>query len=172
MVIRPLPSHHPYWWIGYPLVILFWLGCVYITIHPNALNGVFSGFLQASGGVASLYAIIVLLPAGCLVGLVSAKTTSIYLTYAHIGRTQFAREPVECSRTDLARIVLFSEHHAPVGIYNPDGYKIPVIAFESRQGRELFRVTSRWWGLADIHRLAAACGVPVEGSWADVREKK
>jgi hypothetical protein len=46
-----------------------------------------------------------------------------------------------------------------------------VIVFESRQGGELFRLTSRWWDLAEVHRLAAACGVAMEGSWKDVREK-
>jgi hypothetical protein len=170
LVIRLSPNHHPYWWAGYPLIVLFWLGCVYVAAHPSALHAAFTGFLQTPGGALSLYAIIVLLPVGCVIGLVSARTSAVYLTHTHIGRTRFAHGPVECNRTDLARIVLFSEHHAPVSIYNPDGYKIPVIAFESRQGGELFRVTSRWWGLADIHKLAAACGVPVEGSWQDVRE--
>jgi hypothetical protein len=172
LVIRPLPTHHPYWWAGYPLVVLFWLGCVYVATHPSALNSAFSGFLQTPNGAVSLYAIIVVLPVGCMIGLVSTKTSTIYLTHTRIGRTRLAREPVECNRTDLARIVLFSEHHAPVSIYNPDGYEIQVIAFESRQGGELFRVTSRWWGLADIHRLATACGVLVEGSWKDIRDKE
>ena len=105
------------------------------------------------------------------VGIVSTRTASIYLTASHIGHTGLRGIPIEHERAELARIVLFSERRYR-GLYTPRGVLIPVIAFESINGGELFRVETRWWGLADVRRIATACGIPVEGGWEIVRERQ
>jgi hypothetical protein len=117
MVIRPAPTPVPYWWIGYPLVILLWLGCVYLLIHPAAVPG----FFEAPRVAFGLYALVAFLPLAGASGLVSTQTSSVYLTPTHLGRTRFARAPVVCLRTDLARVLVFSEHHPAPSIYKPDG---------------------------------------------------
>ncbi len=103
-------------------------------------------------------------------GIVSTRTHSIYLTATRIGHTTFRGARGEHQRTDLARIVLFSERPYR-GLYMPNGALIPMTSFRSIRGGELFHVSSRWWGLADIRRMVMACGVPMEGSWEDRREQ-
>jgi len=149
----------------YPLVITVWLGCVYVLAHPLLLG---AATFATQRLLVSLYAVVVALPVGIAIGIVSTRTHSIYLTASHIGHTGFRGTPVEHKRTDLARIVLFSDRRYR-GIYTPLGVLIPVIAFESNRDGELFRVSSRAWRLADIRRVALACGVPMEGSWEDIR---
>ena len=65
--------------------------------------------------------------------------------------------------------MLFSERRHR-GIYTPGGVLRPVIAFESCEGGELFRVYTRQWSVPDLQRLALACGVPIEGSWENIRD--
>lgn len=162
LVIRPSPFNQPYMWVVYPLVITVWLGCVYLLAHPLLLG---ASTFATPRLLVGLYAVVVALP----VGIVS--THSIYLTASHIGHTGFRGTLVEHKRTDVARIVLFSDRRYR-GIYTPLGVLIPVIAFESNCGEELFRVSSRAWRLADIRRVALACGVPMEGSWEDIRDQQ
>ena len=155
-------------WVVYPLVIMGWLGCVYLVTHPLLLGVSPSATQRALFG---LYALVVAIPVGIAIGIMSTRTHSIYLTASHIGHTGFDGTPIEHKLTDLARIALFSERRYR-GIYTPFGVLIPVISFESIGGEELFRVSSRWWGLADIRRVALACGVPMEGSWEDIRDQQ
>lgn len=166
LVIRPSPFNQPYMWVVYLLAAAVWLGCVYLVTHPPAPDASF----MTQRLVVGCYAALAVIPVGIAIGLVSTRTASIYLTAAHIGHTGIRGIPVEHERTALARIVLFSERRYQ-SIRTPDGVLMPVIAFESRSGGELFRVSSRWWRLAEIRRLSLACGVPIEGSWEDIRNR-
>lgn len=168
LVVRPSPFNQPSMWAVYPVVITVWLGCLYVVAHPLLLGA--SSF-ATDRLLVGLYAAVAVLPAGIAIGIVSAHRHSIYLTASHIGHTGFTGRPVEYRRTELARIVLFSERRYR-SLYAPQGVPMPVIAFESQRGGELFRVSSRWWRLADIRRMALACGVPLEGSWQDIRDQR
>ncbi len=167
LVIRPSPTNQPLVWIVYTIVIVMWFGCVYLVTHP-LLVGASSFATQRL--FFGLYAAVVAIPVGIAIGIVSTRTASIYLTASHIGYTTFGGTLIEHKRTDLARIVLFSGRRHK-GFYTPNGVLTPVISFESIRGGELFHVSSRWWGLADIHRVALACGVVVEGDWENIRDQ-
>lgn len=166
LVIRPSPFNQPYRWALYPVVVVVWLAFVYLVTHPHLLGT--SSYTHSL--LFTLDAAIVALPVGIAIGLVATRRHAIYLTAAHIGY-KGARGAVEHERADLARIVLFSERNDQ-GDYAPRGALIPVIAFESTGGEELFRVSSRSWRLAYIRRVAVACGVPLEGSWEDIRDSQ
>src|SRR5258708_3253619 len=85
-------------------------------------------------GIAMIIA-VVLIPAGFCLGILSTKTDAVYLTGTHIGKTSFFDPPVEWARTDLARVVLYSEQRK--GPYGRDHY-IPITAFATADGTELF----------------------------------
>ena len=167
LVIRPSLVNQPYVWIGYPLAIFSWFGALYLVTHPLLVGPSFATFPLLVG----VYAWIVVAPVGVAIGLVSTRRYSIYVTASYIGHTSFSGTPIEYKRIDLARIVLFSERRYR-GIYTPSGVLIPVVSFETIGGEELFRVSSRAWGLPDLRRLALACGVPMEGSWEDIRNPR
>lgn len=160
LVIHPSATNQPFVLVLYPLVVIVWLGCVYLVTHPLLLGA--SSF-ATQRLLFGLYAAVVAIPVGIIIGIVSTRTASIYLTASHIGHTGFSRVPIEHKRSDLARITLFSECRYK-GAYTPDGVQIAVIAFESIHGGEwptygawLWRAVYRWRGVGRIYAISNDC---------------